>query len=308
MDSSESVSGLLERLRPNAFGIAYRMLGSVSDAEDVVQEGLLRLHRAMQGEEVITSPQAFLATVVTRLCIDELRSARVRREGYLGEWLPEPLIDRSDGVAERPELAESLGMAFLVVLETLTPEQRAVFLLRDVFDYGYGEIGEIVGKSEAACRQIAVRARARVLERRPHFEVRPEQHEQLTRRFFAAIEQGELAPLEALLAEEVSLHGDGGGKAPALARALQGRGAVARALLNWRRAGDRAGGFTVEPTWVNGQLGALIRSAEGAVLSVWSIDVADGRIQAVRAVVNPDKLRHVAGAGDFGAWLRRGRD
>jgi RNA polymerase sigma-70 factor (TIGR02957 family) len=306
MGWGDRMSDLLEELRPKAFAIAYRMLGSVSDAEDVVQEGLLRLHRAMQ-EEAITSPQAYLATVVTRLCIDELRSARVRRESYIGEWLPEPLIDTGASAADRPELAESLGTAFLVLLETLSPEQRAVFLLRDVFDYEYGEIAAIVGKSEAACRQLAVRARGRVLERRPRFDVRPEQQETLASRFFAAIEQGEMDALEALLAEEVSLHGDGGGKAPALAQALHGRTAVARALLNWRRAGERAGGFTVEPAWVNGQPGALIRSPEGAVLSVWSLEISQERITAVRAVVNPDKLRHIEGAADFGDWLRRGK-
>lgn len=305
MDSHDAHSRLLEDLRPKAFAIAYRMLGSVSDAEDIVQEGLLRLHAVMQDEGPVASPQAYLATVVTRLCIDELRSARVRRERYVGEWLPEPLLDGSvSEPGDRPELAESLGVAFLLVLETLSPEQRAVFLLRDVFDYDYAEIGRIIGKSEAACRQLAVRARARVLERRPRYEVRPEQQEQLVGHFFAAIEEGELESLERLLAEDVSLHGDGGGKAPALGQPLRGRYAVARALINWRRAGDRVGGFVVERTRVNGQLGALIRSANGEVVSVWSIEAADGGIRAVRAIVNPDKLRHVPDAGDFASWLR----
>jgi RNA polymerase sigma-70 factor (ECF subfamily) len=307
MDWDDTVSTTLEALRPRAFGIAYRMLGSVSEAEDIVQEGLLRLHGALQGDEPVASPQAYLATVVTRLCVDELRSARVRRETYVGEWLPEPLIEApGPDTAERTELAESLGMAFLVLLETLSPEQRAVLLLRDVFDYGYAEVAEIVGKSEAACRQLAVRARARVLERRPRFAARPEQQEALVERFFAAIEEGEIEGLEALLAEDVSLHGDGGGNVPALARALRGRSAVARTLLNWARAGERSGGYTVRPTVVNGQPGALILTADGAVVSVWALDLADDRITAVRAIVNPDKLRHVPGAADLGEWLRRG--
>jgi len=296
---------LLERLRPEAFAIAYRMLGSVSDAEDLVQEGLLRLHRTLQSGETIETPQAYLATVVTRLSIDHLRSARVRRERYVGEWLPEPLLGAEEPDAEaRVELAESARMAFLVLLETLSPEQRAVFLLRDVFGYSYADLAEMLGKSEAACRQIAVRARAHVLEGRPRFEAPPERQRDLVERFFAAIEKGDLAGLEGLLAEDVSLHGDGGGRAPALAEPQRGREAVARMLLGWSRVGARAGGYRIDRTTVNHQPGALIRSADGGVLAVWAIDVSEGRIVAVRSVVNPDKLRHVPGAADFGAWLR----
>ena len=307
MGSNDTTAPLLDELRPNAFAIAYRMLGSVSDAEDIVQEGLMRLHRAMQQDEPIASPRAYLATVVTRLCIDELRSARVRRETYVGEWLPEPVIGTWDGDATtRAELGDTLGMAFLILLETLSPEQRAVLLLRDVFDYGYDEVSRIVGKSEAACRQLAVRARARVLERRPRFEVQPERRAELVDRFFAAIEQGELEALEAVLADDVSLQGDGGGKAPALAHVLRGRTAVARMLLAWHRAALRSGGYEVRRTLVNGQPGALIATAEGGVVGVWSVDVADGRIMAVRSVVNPDKLAHIPDTVDFGEWLRRG--
>ncbi|HET9947811.1 MAG TPA: RNA polymerase sigma factor SigJ [Longimicrobiales bacterium] len=313
MDSGDATSALLQELRPNALAIAYRMLGSVSDAEDVVQEGLLRLHAALDRGDEIDSPGAYLATVVTRLCIDELRSARLRRERYVGEWLPEPVVGTAaeelagqPDFSARPELLDSLGMAFLVLLETLTPEQRAVLLLRDVFDYGYDEVARILGKSEVACRQIAVRARARVLERRPRFDVRPEQQEELAERFFSAVEHGELDALEALLAEEVSLHGDGGGKVPALARALHGRSTVARTLLHWRHNAERAGGFRFERTRVNGQPGALIRSAEGALVGVWSIDLAEGRVAAIRSIVNPDKLRHLGSTLDLGSWLRRG--
>lgn len=294
----------LERLRPNAFAIAYRMLGSVTDAEDIVQRALIRLHQALEREH-IHSPEAFLATVTTRLCIDELRSARVQRETYIGEWLPEPLIDTGEkSGAARVELDESVRMAFLVLLERLSPVQRAVFLLRDVFDYEYTEIARILGKSEAAVRQTALRARAHVLQERPRFDVEPERQSALIDRFFAAIEEGDVASLETLLAADASLHGDGGGRVPALARPVRGRSAVAQTLLNWARTGARAR-FSMKRTTVNHQPGALICAADGSVIGVWALDVVDGRIAAIRSVVNPDKLRHVPGAGDFGEWLRQ---
>lgn len=295
----------LEQLRSSAFAIAYRMLGTVSDAEDIVQQALMKLHQVMEREDIL-SPSAYIATVTTRLCIDELRSARVKRETYIGDWLPEPLIVDSDrGGAARVELSESVRMAFLIMLERLTPAQRAVFLLRDVFDYEYADIARIIGKSESAVRQIAVRARARVREDRPRFDVQIERQNALVDRFFAAMEAGDVASLEALLAADVSLHGDGGGKVPALARAIRGRSAVARTLLSWARTRERAGGVIVERAIVNGQPGALIRAVDGAVLGVWAVDVVDGQIAAVRSVVNPDKLRHVPGAGNFGEWLRK---
>src|SRR5918998_1333462 len=198
-----------DELRPSAFAIAYRMLGSVSEAEDVVQEGLLRLHQAGEGGERIESPRAYLSTVVSRLSLDHLRSARVRRTTYVGEWLPEPLVaSADDDPAREAEIADSLSLAFLVLLESLSPEQRAVFLLHDVFDYGYGEVAEIVGKSEAAARQLATRARRHVEEQRPRFESSREERAELARRFFAAAQQGDVAALEALLAEDVPLHGD----------------------------------------------------------------------------------------------------
>ena len=304
MDSADTLTAQHDELSATAFAIAYRMLGSVSDAEDIVQESLLRLHEVLEQDEPVTSPRAYLATVVTRLSIDHLRSARVRRELYVGEWLPEPLVGadrRSAG--DRVELAESLNTAFLVLLESLSAEQRAVFLLRDVFDYDYPTIASIVGKSESACRQLAVRARARVLERRPRFDADTVQLGALTERFFAAIETGELAGLEALLAEDVSLHGDGGGKVPALARPLAGRAAVARALLNWGRVARRIGGYQVKRVPVNAQAGAVIVSADDKILAVWTLDIVDDRIAAIRAVVNPDKLRHLGNTEDFGKWL-----
>src|SRR4051812_10998226 len=259
-------------LRRRAFAIAYRMLGSVASAEDVVQEGMLRLHQA--GDQV-ESPPAYLATVVTRLSIDELRSARARRETYVGEWLPEPLVTTAeDDPAARAELADSLSVAFLVLLESLTPEQRAVFLLRDVFDYPYDRIAEIVGKREDATRQLAARARREVEQRRPRFETEPEQEERLAASFFAATEDGDLGALEALLAADVELHGDGGGKVPALARPVQGRDRVARTLGAWVRAGRKFGGFTPRVTRINGAPGAIFTGPDGSVLSVLVLEVA----------------------------------
>jgi RNA polymerase sigma-70 factor (ECF subfamily) len=296
----------LDELRPRAFAVAYRMLGSVGDAEDVVQEALLRLHQADERGEEISSPRSWLATVVTRLSIDELRSARARRESYVGEWLPEPLVtDSADEPAERAEMSDSLSLAFLVLLESLTPEQRAVFLLHDVFDYSYDEIAEIVEKRSDAVRQIAVRARREIDQRRPRFEASREERDALADRFFAAFEQGEVADLEALLAEDVSLQGDGGGKAPALARALFGANRVARTLVNWGRAGARIGGIERRRVNVNGQPGALFYDADGHVISVLTLDVADGQIQAIRGVVNPDKLRHLGEVTDWEALLKR---
>jgi RNA polymerase sigma-70 factor (TIGR02957 family) len=298
-------AGALEELRPRAFAIAYRMLGSVSEAEDVVQEALLRLHRAEEEGEQIESPRAYLSTVVTRLAIDQLRSARVRRETYVGEWLPEPLLASSeDDPARQAEVADSLSLAFLVLLESLSPEQRAVFLLREVFDYPYERIAEIVGKSEDNVRQLAVRARRHVEERRVRFDASREQREQLADRFFAATAEGDLAGLEELLAEDVELHGDGGGKVPALARALYGRARVARTLRNWLRAGERIAGVQTRRVDVNGQPGALLLDAEGRLFAVMALDIADGRVQGIRSVVNPDKLVHLGPVADMAALLR----
>ena len=248
---------------PGAFAIAYRMLGSVSEAEDVVQEALLRLHRAQAEGERIESPRAYVSTVVTRLGIDQLRSARRRRETYVGEWLPEPLLtSEEEDPARQAEMADSLSLAFLVLLESLSPEQRAVFLLHDVFDYPYDEVARIVGKSEANARQLAARARRRVDERRPRFEASREQRERLADRFFAAVGDGDVKALETMLAEDVVLAGDGGGKAPALARPLHGARRVARTLGTWARARHRLGGATLRRVEVNGQPGAMVLDAE----------------------------------------------
>jgi RNA polymerase sigma-70 factor (ECF subfamily) len=224
----------------------------VSEAEDVVQEGLLRVHRARAGGERIESPRAYLSTIVSRLSLDHLRSAAVKRETYVGEWLPEPLVaSADDDPARRAEMADSLSLAFLVLLESLSPEQRAAFLLREVFDEPYDRIAEIVGTSEQNARQLATRAR-HLEEPRPRFEASRAQREQLATRFFAAAEEGDLEALEQLLAPDVVLDGDGGGEAPALARAVHGRARVARTLIAGLRAAARFGGFTARREEVNG--------------------------------------------------------
>ena len=294
-------------LRPSAFAIAYRMLGSVSEAEDVVQEGFLRLHRMREGGERIESPRAYLSTVVSRLSLDHLRSARVRRETYVGEWLPEPLVASADDPARKAEMADSLSLAFLVLLESLSPEQRAAFLLHEVFEEPYERIAEIIATSEQNARQLVSRARRHVEERRPRFEVSREQQEQLATRFFAAAESGNLEALEELLAHDVVLHGDGGGKAPAIARAIHGRARVARTLIAGLRTATRAGGFTLRREEVNGQPGALFFDREGRVGGVMILDVADGQIQGVSSINNPDKLRHLGPVADLRALMRERR-
>ena len=297
---------LLNELRPGAFAIAYRMLGSVSEAEDVVQEALLRVHQALDAGEQIASPRAFVATVTTRLAINELRSARARRERYVGEWLPEPIItDGHDDPARHAETADSLSLAMLVLLESLSPEQRAVLLLHDVFDYGYPEITAIVGKSEDNVRQLATRARRNVKQRRPRFRTTREQRDELARRFFAAVQQGDLAGLEALLAHDVELTGDGGGKVPTLARTLRGRNRVARTLINGiRQATARLPGVSLRPVEVNGGPGALFLDPQQRLIGVWALDIADGQITSISSIVNPDKLTHLGPVADIGSLLR----
>jgi RNA polymerase sigma-70 factor (ECF subfamily) len=300
---------LLDELRPGAFAIAYRMLGSVSEAEDVVQEALLRVHQALDAGEQIASPRAFVATVTTRLAINELRSARARRERYVGQWLPEPIItDGHDDPARHAETADSLSLAMLVLLESVSPEQRAVLLLHDVFDYGSPEITAIVGKSEDNVRQLATRARRHVKQRRPRFQTTREQRDELARRFFAAVEHGDLAGLEALLAHDVELTGDGGGKVPTLARSLRGRNRVARTLINGiRLATARLPGVSLRPVEVNGGPGALFLDPQQRLIGVVALDIADGQITSISSIVNPDKLTHLGPVADFRSLLRSAR-
>ncbi|HEY2201075.1 MAG TPA: RNA polymerase sigma-70 factor [Solirubrobacteraceae bacterium] len=297
---------LLEQLRPVAFAIAYQMLGTVSEAEDVVQEALLRVHQALEAGEQIVAPSAFVATVTTRLAINELRSARARRVQYVGEWLPEPIVtDSSDDPAQHAEMADSLSLAMLVLLESLSPEQRAVLVLHDVFDYGYPEISGIIGKSEQNVRQLATRARRHVEQGRPRFQATREQRDDLARRFFTAIEHGDLAGLEALLASDVMLTGDGGGKARALPQPLHGRARVARTLDSWNREG--MAGLSLRRVEVNGSPGALLLDANQRVVGALALDIAGGEVRDISYVVNPDKLTHLGTVGDHAALLRSAR-
>jgi RNA polymerase sigma-70 factor, ECF subfamily len=299
--------GDLEALRPLLFSIAYRMLASVSQAEDLVQEAFVRHQRALAGGAAIESPKAYLSAVVTRLAIDELRSARTARETYVGQWLPEPLL--TDGGDTDPEAAaeraDSLSMAFLALLERLNPVERAVFLLHDVFGYGFAEVADIVERAEANCRQIARRARRAIEAERPRFEASRAERDRLARRFFAAVTDGDVEGLVDLLAADAVLVGDGGGKAPQWPVPIVGAERAAAVLASvGRRVGELAG--RLELREVNGQPGALVQAADGRLINVFALDIADGRVQAIRSVINPDKLGHVGPAADVWALVRRG--
>ena len=281
-------------LRPLLSSIAYRMLGSVAEAEDVVSEAYLRWSRVQDTE--VQSPKAFLSAVVTRLCIDQLRSTRVKRETYVGPWLPEPVLTGSQGSfepSERAELADTLSMGFLILLESLTPVERAVFLLREVFGYEYSEVAEIVGRSEANCRQIALRARKHVEARRPRFEASEHARRQITERFLRACESGDLQGLLSFLSDDIVLWSDGGGRAQAARRPIVGAHSVARFLLGLIKRWH--GRLQIDPAEINGQPGYLLVDKEpiGAVALDLGGDT-EPRITGIRIVVNPDKLAGVA--------------
>jgi len=289
--------------RPLLFSIAYGMTGSVGDAEDIVQDAYLGLTRARQAGTTIANPKAYLTTAVTRLGINYLGSARVRRETYVGDWLPEPVVVPADGPgpAEHAELADSLSMAFLVLLEALSPVERAVFMLREVFGYDYPEVARITGKTEVNCRQIFARARQRIAagarDSVPSQE-RKAEGEELARRFFEAAAGGDMDALLGMLAPDVVVHGDGGGKAQAIGKPVVGQQQVTRMLIGFFRRG-RPVGMSLRLAWVNGQPGAVLYDAEQRVLSVIELDVADGVVQAIHAVVNPDKLGHLGPVSDL---------
>ena len=274
--------------RPKLFGVAYRMLGSVADAEDVVQETYLRWQEAANGGTQVDSPSAYLTTMVSRRCLDELRSARRRREQYVGEWLPEPLLedDRLDPAAST-ELADSLSTAFLVVLEALSPGERVAFLLHDVFGYEYPELARILGRGEPACRQLVARARRRVAERRPRFDVSPEVHARLLTEFMHATTAGDIDGLVSLLAEDAVLRSDGGGVVLAARNPIRGADRIVRWFFGVTAKAPP--GFVVEPGAVNGLPGLVMR-VDGAIYGVMSIDVRDGKIQNVYIQINPEKL------------------
>ncbi len=294
-----------EELRPLLFAIAYRILGSVTEAEDAVQETWLRYESSATEP---TSVKAFLSAVVTRISIDVLRSARVRREAYVGQWFPEPLLtDPYEDPSRSAELADSVSMAALLLLERLSPLERAVFVLREVFGFGFPEVASAVGRSEAACRQLAVRARRHMDAGRPRFEADRREREELAARFFDALREGDVEGLRELLAADVQVIGDGGGKAPAFAKGVVGAEKVVRvfaSLVPWMIEV----GVVVEPHEVNGQPGAIFRDRDDKVLNTLSLDVLDGRIQTIRAVANPDKLGHVGPVADAWATAREMRE
>jgi RNA polymerase sigma-70 factor (ECF subfamily) len=272
--------------RPLLFSIAYRMLGSIMDAEDVLQEAYLRWQRV---PEEVRSPKSYLSAIVTRLSIDHLRSAKARREEYVGPWLPEPLPGPEG--ADAATLDESLSMAFLVLLESLSPVERAVFLLREVFDYEYEEIARVVGKNEANCRQISRRARRSVAARRPRFESSPEQEKRLMESFLEACMGGDIEGLLALLSEDVTLWSDGGGKARAALNPISGAQKVARFFSGILRKAPP--GLVVRWVQINGRPGLVGYFQDGRPQSVTTFDIAEGRIRAIRLVVNPDKLENM---------------
>jgi len=280
-----------QEMRPALFGIAYRMLGSAADAEDMLQEAFLRFRDA----ENVENTGAFLRTVVTRLCLDHLKSAQVQRESYIGPWLPEPLPSEKLALDpdEAMERTESVSIAFLLLLESLSPEERAVFLLREVFDYEYNEIAKTVNKSEAACRQLLSRARKRVDAHRPlkQHQTTPAQHQQVLMQFLNAINEGDVPTLMSLMGDTVSLYSDGGGKVRAATHPLFGREPVGKLLVGLRKFIQPGDQFQVLS--LNGREAFIVRAADGTITSIISIEVVDGLVQGVYAVVNPDKLQAV---------------
>ncbi len=280
-------------LHPLLFSLAYQMTSSVADAEDIVSDAYLRLRRAEANGTQIDSLRTYLSSVVTRLSIDHLRSARKRREAYVGTWLPEPLVEADARPEfERVELADTLSMAFLVLLETLTPTERAVFLLREVFEFDYPQISRMLNKTEMNCRQLQSRARQHVEAGKPRFAADAQRRDELATRFFAALEDGDLDPLVTMLAADVVAYADGGGNGPSLPRPINGRDKVLRVLAAVR---DTVREFDLhfEVVPVNGQPGALFLDSDGRLVNVIGLDILDGTIQAIRTVANPDKLHHL---------------
>jgi RNA polymerase sigma-70 factor, ECF subfamily len=286
-------------LRPLMFSIAYRMTGSVAEAEDLVQEAFFRMGRARQNGVVVESPRAYLTAVITRLAINHLRSARVQRESYVGTWLPEPVVsDLRNSPEQMSELSDSLSMAFLLLLESLSPVERAVFLLREVFDYPYEDIAQIVDKSEANCRQIFARARYHIGTQHARYQASRQQSEALVRSFLAAARDGDLGQLVDLLAADVAFYGDGGGKATSTPQPIFGRDKVASFFLGLHERARRLG-ITLQPVLVNGGPGIISHDRQGQVVSVLSFEILDGVVQTVRGIVNPDKLQHLGAVSDL---------
>lgn len=279
--------------RPLSFSIAYRMTGSASEAEDIVQDAFLRFHRAAENGTVIESPRAFVSTVTTRLAIDHMRSAKTRRESYFGPWLPEPVITSNNSEFERAERTDSLSLSFLVLLERLTPVERAVFLLREIFDYSYEEIAEIVGKSDTNCRQLFVRARKHIEETKKRFTATKEERQSLADRFFEAAQRGDLNSLVAFLSMEVAFYGDGGGKGRGLPQPVFGAEKVHRFLVTGIFGKFAQYGVRAERAEINGAPGALFFDVDNRLINAFVLEIGDGAIQTVLSIINPDKLTHL---------------
>ena len=283
-----------QELKPLMFSIAYRMLGSATEAEDIVQEAFLRFHKETSGGTEVDSAKAYLSAVTTRLSIDHLRSARVRRERYVGTWLPEPILtEEEDDVALHAETADSLSMGFLVLLESLTPVERAVFLLREVFDYGFEEIARIVGKTEENCRQISVRARKHVHDAKPRFEASRARKEELARRFFDAAMRGDLDGLVKMLADDVVAYADGGGVAFAAPHPVHGSKKVGNLLRAGAERGRALGVVGIRRVEINREPGAIFVRGGGEPVGVVALEIFDDQVQTVRAISNPEKIRHL---------------
>jgi len=282
--------------RPKLFGVAYRMLGSASEAEDVVQDAWLRYDAV--AKHSIRSPEAFLTTIVTRLCLDRLKSARATREEYVGPWLPEPLLtDRQDGPEQSAALAESVSLAFMVLLETLTPEERATFLLREIFEYDYESIAGILKTTPANCRQLFHRAKLHLQDRKPRFHEDARRKHELVGQFLAALRDGDAAGFTSVLTADVELWSDGGGKVSAARRPIFGREHVVQLMVGIRRTARSMGydltQFAMQIVDVNGEPALALRNA-GRVDSIYTFEFAADGITALRVIRNPDKLRYIA--------------
>ncbi|WP_345763510.1 RNA polymerase sigma-70 factor [Diaminobutyricibacter sp. McL0608] len=300
-DEPSSPEQQFEALRALLFSIAYRITGSVSESEDVIQEAWLRYEPLADS---VRSPKSFLASVVTRIAIDELRSARVRRERYVGEWFPEPLLsDPYEDPARAAELADSVSVAALLLLERLSPLERAVFVLHEVFGFTFADVAAALERNEEACRQLAGRARRHMQDGRPRFQVDRRKRQQLADQFITAFRDGDVVALRELLAADVQLLGDNGGKAPLWGRGISGADNVARLLSTLVTPFMERGG-SIRPRELNGEPGAIFYDRDGRVINTWTLEIDDGQVRAIRAVTNPDKLAHVGPVSDAWAVVR----
>lgn len=288
MDKSTQI---FETHRPVLFRLAYRMLGRIAPAEDAVQEAFLRWQK--QDPEQIHSPRAYLSTIVSRICLDEIKSAKNRREQYIGPNLPEPvLIAKNDSPEENVEMVESLSMAMHVVLEQLTPVQRAVFILREIFDYDYASVAEMVDKSEAHCRKIAQRARDQVRGNKPQFERSTNRQHELVKTFIEAVQQGDLSEIESMLAEEAIMYSDGGGKVTAARKPVKSAAKIAKFLVGIQKQAPEPFKWQIDFMKINGEPG-MVLWLDGELFNVWSFHIENNVIQGIYVVLNPDKMEYL---------------